>query len=145
MRRLALIWLISSACGEAPPASVAPAAYVAPATCATCHPAEAARWRGSHHARAMEVATPDSVRGDFAGASADGARFEREGGAFVIDDGRARHRVRYTFGVEPLQQYLIEQPGGRLEVYPLGWDTERAAWLRVPSEDVPPRYQTWNT
>jgi hypothetical protein len=53
--------------------------------------------------------------------------------------------VRYTFGVEPLQQYLVDAPGGRLDVYPLAWDTARGAWFRVADADLPQRYQTWNT
>src|SRR5439155_12703745 len=97
---------------SAPVAVAAPAAtYVDAALCATCHPTEAARWRGSHHERAMQVATPASVRGDFGGAQVDDTRFRRDGDAYVIDvtegaDRAARtYRVRYTFGVEPLQQY----------------------------------------
>ena len=30
--------------------------------------------------------------------------------------------VKYTFGVTPLQQYLIELPGGRLQAFTLAWD-----------------------
>jgi Cytochrome c3 len=121
-----------------------PAAFVEPRTCIGCHPDEAARWRGSHHDRAMEVAGPATVRGAFTDATLEDARFTRDGDSYVIDDARGRHRVRYTFGVEPLQQYLVEAPG-RLDVYPLAWDTERAAWFRAGDKDLPARYQTWNT
>jgi hypothetical protein len=31
--------------------------------------------------------------------------------------------VRYTFGVEPLQQYLLELPGGRLQAFGVALDT----------------------
>ena len=139
MRRIALVWLIASACKTAPAMSVEPRA------CASCHPGEAARWRGSHHDRAMEVATPATVLGEFGGASFGGARFERDGAGFVIATAGERLRVRYTFGVAPLQQYLVERPGGRLEAFPIGWDTRSRAWFRVPSEELPSRYQTWNT
>ena len=30
--------------------------------------------------------------------------------------------IKYTFGVDPLQQYLVEFPGGRLQCLPLCWD-----------------------
>ena len=142
MRRLELLSLIAlvAACStDATPT------YVDGRVCATCHPIEAARWRGSHHDRAMEVAAPEAVLGDFSGTTFEGTRFAREGDAFIIDVANQRRRVRYTFGVAPLQQYLVEQPGGRLEAFPIGWDTERRAWFRVPTEDLPSHYQTWNT
>lgn len=31
--------------------------------------------------------------------------------------------VKYTFGVSPLQQYLIELPGGRIQALSIAWDT----------------------
>ena len=37
------------------------------------------------------------------------------------------HRVAYTFGVLPLQQYLVEFPGGRYQVLPTAWDSRPAA------------------
>ena len=37
------------------------------------------------------------------------------------------HRVAYTFGVFPLQQYLIEFPRGRYQVLPVAWDSRPAA------------------
>ncbi|MEO7736405.1 MAG: tetratricopeptide repeat protein [Kofleriaceae bacterium] len=132
-RALAVLALV--ACGTAP------AAYVAPARCASCHPDEAARWRGSHHDRAMEVAGPDTVLGDFRATAAAGGSRARDGDGYQLDG----HRVSYTFGVEPLQQYLVDAPGGRLEASALAWDTARGAWFRVTPEDLPHRYRTWNT
>ena len=32
-------------------------------------------------------------------------------------------RIKYTFGVSPLQQYLVEFPDGRLQALPIAWDT----------------------
>ena len=34
-----------------------------------------------------------------------------------------RFEVKYTFGVEPLQQYLVEFPDGRLQALSLAWDS----------------------
>src|SRR5262245_37102551 len=133
MRALALLAVAAVACDASP-------SYVEPRTCATCHADEARRWRGSHHDRAMEVASPEVVAGDFAGAALDGVRFERDGDGFAIDADHRRHRVRFTFGVEPVQQYLVDGPGGRLDVFPYGWDTARRAWYRVTPADLPARY-----
>lgn len=141
-----LILVLALGCRAAPPS------HVDPRTCATCHPEQAARWRDSRHGRSTQLATAASVLGDFGAAPVDGTRFERDGDAHVFAVGTERHRVRYTLGVEPLQQYLIDGPGGRLLVFPLAWDTRRRAWLRASSEPADPAepgdpaaYRTWNT
>ena len=33
------------------------------------------------------------------------------------------YEIKYTFGVRPLQQYLIEFPGGRLQALGIAWDS----------------------
>lgn len=107
------------------------------------------------------MATPSAstVLGDFAGAIFEGeqiwARFLTEDGAYWIETRSAagpleRHRVRYTFGIRPLQQYLLEAPGGRLQAFGIAWDTERGRWFDVLSnraEDLgwAGRYQRWNS
>ena len=50
--------------------------------------------------------------------------------------------MKYTFGVDPLQQYLIELPGGRLQALSIAWDTRPKAkggqrWFHLyPSERI---------
>lgn len=109
--------------------------FVGAAVCASCHPTEAALWRGSHHDLAMQEATPESVLGDFGGARFEGGgvawTFMRGDGAFIASaegeqDARIDHRVAYTFGVFPLQQYLVEFAGGRYQVPPTAWDSRPA-------------------
>ncbi|MBN1239097.1 MAG: tetratricopeptide repeat protein [Gammaproteobacteria bacterium] len=121
---------------EQAPAAAVDARYVGGGVCAECHAEQARRWRGSHHDLAMQSASAASVLGDF-----DGARFEhagvtsvfrQRGGEFTVStdgpDGTLQEfRVAYTFGVEPLQQYLAELPGGRLQALPIAWDTRPAA------------------
>jgi hypothetical protein len=52
--------------------------------------------------------------------------FKRDGKFFVRTDGEdgklADFEIRYTFGVEPLQQYLIELSGGRLQALSIAWE-----------------------
>ena len=106
--------------------------YVGRTKCASCHPAQSLLWSGSHHDLAMQVATADTVLGDFANASLthfgvtssffkDNARFmvRTEGSEGKLQD----FEIKYTFGVHPLQQYLVEFPGGRLQALSLAWDT----------------------
>lgn len=125
------------AAGPAPSAQAAatPAAYVGSVACASCHAAAAAAWQGSQHAASMLPANERTVLGDFSGA-----RFAAGGGAatFTQRDGRyyvrtdgpdgkpADFEIKYTFGVAPLQQYLIELPGGRLQALGIAWATRPA-------------------
>jgi predicted CXXCH cytochrome family protein len=49
------------------------------------------------------------------------------------------YQVAYTFGVEPLQQYLVAFPGGRLQALSAAWDTRARRWFHVnPGPDAPP-------
>ena len=80
----------------------------------------------------MDHATEQSVLGDFSDTSFDyygvRSRFFRKDGKFLVEtdgpDGKlAIFEVKYTFGVDPLQQYLIEFPDGRLQALSVAWDS----------------------
>ena len=138
------------------------AEYVRNAVCIECHEAAAKDWAASHHYQAMAPANDATVLGDFSGTefARDGvvSRFLHRDGKFVVhtdgsDGTLADFDVAYTFGVRPLQQYLIAQPGGRLQGLTIAWDTERRRWFHLyPDEKTPPgdvlhwtgRYQSWN-
>jgi predicted CXXCH cytochrome family protein len=94
----------------------------------------------------MQAATAQTVLGNF-----DNARFTyggvtssffRRGDKFVVKtdgpDGKLHeYEVRYTFGVEPLQQYLIELPGGRLQALSIAWDVRAKKWFHLyPKERI---------
>ena len=84
----------------------------------------------------MQEARPGAVLGDF-----DDARFTygsvtstffRRGDAFVVNtdgpDGRLHDfEIAYTYGVEPLQQYLVQRPDGRIQPLSIAWDSRGAA------------------
>src|SRR5579871_2268790 len=131
----------------------APAAptFVGSETCAGCHRPQADLWRASQHRHAMEHATEASVRGDFKDAGFDYAgvhsRFFRKDGKFLVEtdgaDGKlATFEIKYTFGVEPLQQYLVEFPDGRIQALSIAWDTRPKAdggqrWFHLyPKEEI---------
>ena len=97
------------------------ATFVSSETCAGCHRAEAELWHTSQHKHAMDHATDKSVLGDFSDATFDyygvKSRFFRQDGKFLVEtdgpDGKlAVFEVKYTFGIDPLQQYLVEFPMG---------------------------------
>ena len=105
---------------------------VGAAACAACHAAEQESWQSSQHARAMAEAGDRSVLGDFSGARFTHAGitstfFRRNGGFYVNTDGpdgkMADFEIGYTFGVEPLQQYLVKFPGGRMQALGIAWDS----------------------
>ena len=111
------------------------AEYVTSVSCLRCHPEEVEAWTGSHHDRAMEIATAESVLGDFDDVSFEtkGARwrFSRRGDAFIVnalgpDGSRADFEILHTFGADPLQQYLVALPGGRLQALTVAWDSRTA-------------------
>ncbi len=79
----------------------------------------------------MEEPTARSVRGRFDGAVFEGrsvtaAFLERDGRFLVRTDGMdgkpADFPVSWTFGVAPLQQYLVPFPGGRFQAFGVAWD-----------------------
>ena len=114
-----------------PAGPVMAATYVGAATCKGCHEAAYNAWRGSHHDLAMQEASDKSVLGNFANAKFSYAGitstfFKRDGKFFVNTDGPdgdlTDYEIKYTFGVSPLQQYLIEFPGGRSQALGVAWD-----------------------
>ena len=148
----------------APTAAALPeASYVDNTQCLGCHQTQATAWAGSHHAKAMAPATADSVRGDFDNTQfrhqGVTSRFFKRGDKFFVHtdgpDGKlADFEIKYTFGVEPLQQYLIDIGNGRLQPLQIAWNTRERKWFHLlPHEKAPPgdvlhwtgRYQTANT
>jgi predicted CXXCH cytochrome family protein len=110
--------------------------YVGSAACGQCHRKTFDAWAGSQHAHAMQAATADTVLGDFrngklAYAGTTSTFFTRDGRYFVRTDGPdgklADFEILYTFGVAPLQQYLVALPGGRLQALSIAWDTRPKA------------------
>jgi len=125
--------------------------FVGSATCASCHAAQHAEWQASDHARAMQTATPASVLGAFDGRPvAQGgsrANFHRDGDRFVVqtddpDGTEAEFTITETFGVDPLQQYLVLFPDGRRQALPWAWDSRPAAeggqrWFHLMPDALP--------
>jgi predicted CXXCH cytochrome family protein len=132
---------------EAEDPGSAEAAFVGRERCTPCH-AEATRlWTGSHHDLAMDAATDSTVLGDFDDALFEhrgvASRFFRRGGGFFVEtEGpggeRGEFEIAYTFGVEPLQQYLVPFPEGRLQALSIAWDTQENEWFHLyPDEEIP--------
>jgi predicted CXXCH cytochrome family protein len=142
-------------------------AYVGRTQCVPCHQREVERFAGSHHDRSMQVADATTVLGNFNNArftygGLTSTFFKRDGKFYVHTDGADGklhdYEILYTFGIDPLQQYLIEFPDGRLQALSICWDTRHKTaggqrWFHLyPDEKVDFRdalhwtgpYQNWN-
>lgn len=106
--------------------------YVGAQQCASCHTREYKDWQESDHQAAMALATETTVRADFNNTKLihDGitSRFYRKGKEFWVNTDNAlgklqAFKISYTFGVYPLQQYMVDFPDGRKQVLNLAWDT----------------------
>lgn len=142
--------------------------FIGSQVCAGCHEQAYQNWLGSHHDLAMQAATVQTVLGDFDDREfthfGNTSTFYRDGERFMVrTDGADGHmqdfEISYTFGVEPLQQYLIEIDGGRLQALGIAWDSRSKAdggqrWFHLyPDEAIPHddilhwthASQNWNT
>lgn len=163
--------IVLSACEkESAPASSTErpeATFVGSDACVDCHAEEHENWRGSHHDLAMQVADASSVLGNFAGTKIDyfgaSTTFSVKNGEYRVRTANAQgeaedYVITHTFGIYPLQQYLVEFPRGRLQTLPFAWDTRSAEeggqrWFHVyGDQQIAPedelhwtgRQQNWN-
>ena len=141
--------------------------HVGSTECRQCHQEQYQEWASSHHHGAMQVASPETVLGDFNDRTFKyfGVRstfYTKEEKYFVRTDGQdgklADFEITHTFGVDPLQQYLVTFPDGRLQALGIAWDTRSKTeggerWFHLyPEEPITHtdalhwtgRNQTWN-
>ncbi len=134
--------------------------------CVGCHQDQVSKWLKSDHAKAMAVATSNTVLGDFGDTRvshfSQTARFYKKESAFFIDfteqDKTSTYKVDYVFGHYPLQQYLIKTKSDRMQVFPFAWDSRSKEeggqrWYPIyDTEDIQPNdrlhwqqpLQNWN-
>jgi len=116
--------------------------------CTSCHQDVTAKWASSHHAKAMQPATEASVLGDFSGVvishHGQKATFSISDGFQVTIGDQAgpfiRYKIAYTFGADPLQQYLVKTENGKFQVLPFAWDARRRdeggqRWIHIYPEE----------
>ena len=147
---LVIIHYFGSGGGELAPTQVA--TFVGRTSCQECHKKEYDLWQDSDHDKAMDIATQETVLGDFENAEFehDGivSRFYRKGDKFYVhttgpEGEMGDFEIAYVFGVTPLQQYLVPFEGGRLQCLPIAWDTGKKKWYHLfpmvyPGENIGP-------
>ena len=117
-------------------------------TCVSCHTKEYQDWQGSHHDKAMQVADSSTILADF-----DSTKFlsngvlsifyQKDNKYFVQTTGRDgqphEYQIVYTFGIHPLQQYIVAFPKGAYQCLQTAWDTEKKKWFDLqPDLDIKP-------
>ena len=121
---LVVYWGLSQRCLMA-------AEFVGEQQCRQCHQQQSEDWSGSHHDLAMQIVNSDTVLGDFEDArfihnGIETLFYQKNGDFFVKTDGPdgelEDYKIKYVFGVEPLQQYLIELEKGRIQALSIAWD-----------------------
>ena len=142
------------------------AGFVGGKECISCHQREYDLWKGSDHDNAMAVANDSTVLGDFNNVEVvfrgkTHKFYKRDGKFFVYTEGVGGEMkelpVSYTFGVRPLQQYLIPFENGKYQCLPIAWDTDKKRWFDMAGmvyseEDLKPtswfywtnQSQNWN-
>ncbi|WVT05160.1 multiheme c-type cytochrome [Sinorhizobium chiapasense] len=121
--------------------------------CASCHAEQTAAFARSDHAKAMAVADETTVRASF-----DDTRFEHDGvetrffkrdNRFFVrtegsDGALSDFEVKYTFGYHPLQQYLVDIGGGRLQALDIAWDAAKEEWIWLGKGSAPKPGSTYH-
>jgi len=137
--------------------------YVTSQECRSCHPGPHASWSRSYHRRMAELATSESVLGDFDAGQLEfyGRTYgveRREGDQFWVGvpsaGGLAWHQVVQTTGSHTMQVYWFATGEQRtLDQFPLvyllqerRWAPRNSAFLRPPAlqQDPPPETSRWN-
>ena len=121
------------------------ATYVGRESCAKCHQNQVRLWTGSDHDRAMELPDDSTVLGDFDNSAFTRfgvtSRFFKKDGKYFVNtegpDGEFQDfEIKYTFGIRPMQQYMVEFADGRVQVLRISWDTRKNEWFYVTPADV---------
>ena len=103
-------------------------------SCKSCHQEQYQQWQGSHHDLAMQEASVKTVLGNFSEKKflKDGvlSTFFIQNERFMVNtdgpDGKLHdYEISYTFGVYPLQQYMVKFPKGKIQVLDIAWDSRK--------------------
>jgi tetratricopeptide (TPR) repeat protein len=106
--------------------------------CKECHKNQFKEWKGSHHDKAMQLADSSSILGNFNNekfiSQGVTSHFYKKEGAFYVNtegrDGKNHdYKIVYTFGITPLQQYIVKFPNGHYQCLRTAWDSLKNKWF----------------
>lgn len=137
--------------------------YIGSSKCQSCHLNEFKDWQSSDHYLAMQEMNDSSVLGNFNSAhfNSDDVtnHFTKKDQSYFLrteemDGSTKEYKLKYTFGYFPLQQYLVETEGGRLQSTRASWNSRDKKWFhQYPGQKIHPsdwlhwtgNSQNWNT
>jgi tetratricopeptide (TPR) repeat protein len=161
---LLALWL-TGYCGNA---AASPNKYIGSDSCQSCHQVEHQQWQTSDHHKAMQSPNALTVLGDFANKT---VKFHNITTRFFIENNRyfvatlnkqgetQTFPVIYTFGFDPLQQYILDTGNGHMQAFNIAWDTREKTdggqrWYHLqPDESISNEhpffwqrhFQNWNS
>ncbi|MCG1035725.1 tetratricopeptide repeat protein [Polaribacter sp. DS7-9] len=106
--------------------------------CKECHQEQFKSWQGSDHDKAMQIADSTSILGNFNNQkfTSQGVTshfFKKENNFYVNTEGPDGkyhdYKIVYTFGVTPLQQYIVQFPDGHYQCLRTAWDSVKNKWF----------------
>lgn len=133
---MALLW--QNAGGASPRPAEGRDSYAGAGACSRCHAGVHQEWSGSGHAKTMQRASAQNVKGDFTRGTVvlRGAPYAvqyRDQRFYITESelsGRPwEHEVEYTLGGRRFQHYLATLPDGQIVVLPPTWDIGRKEWV----------------
>jgi tetratricopeptide (TPR) repeat protein len=121
------------------------AEYAGSASCRECHAAEYDQWLASNHGLAerpprddLEASAFDPARTFSHGKQTTEVR-QRDGRREVVTLGLGGkvepHTVERVIGHDPIRQYLVAAPGGRLQTLEATFDPHRSEWFNVYGDE----------
>ncbi len=120
--------------------------FIGSTECRTCHEDEYADWMNSHHDLAMQIADSSTILGNFENQifthQNQDYRFTTKNGKYYFSSDQDQtqvqeYEIKYTFGVFPLQQYIVEFPKGHYQCLDIAWDSEKNKWFHLqPDMDI---------
>lgn len=156
---ITLIGVLALVCKPNPIPSISPRTpstpfkpeYAGSATCAPCHRNASQSWKSSHHALAERPLDPERDREPFARAAPPldvGKLASLQPGfgppAQALFRVLTNHpsiptsplQAERVLGHDPLRQYLVPFPGGRLQATAAAWDPSRHEWFNAFGTDI---------
>ncbi|MGY5355305.1 tetratricopeptide repeat protein [Wenyingzhuangia sp. IMCC45467] len=112
--------------------------YVGSQKCKECHPNQFKYWEGSDHDKSMQKANRQSIVAPFNGEvyksqGVTSTFFQKEGKFYVNTEGRDGNNhdfeIIYTFGLTPLQQYIVLFPDGHYQCLRTAFDVQKNKWF----------------
>lgn len=139
-----------------PPDDVVHAQYAGSKTCKECHAEAHAAWENSHHGMAEREYDPALDEDAFKpkrilkhGKQKSETFLNAYGLAKILtlgkDNQRRAYPIKRIIGHDPLRQFLIPAPGGRLQTCDVTWDPNKKELFDVYGEDerLPGDWGSW--